>query len=120
MFVCHSGKKYLLRTAVAYVALLQFGSTAALTHADALLDGERMGTPDRFESPENTDCPFQHDHLFCQVVRSLSHATASPEITAETGPAPPILYVEADCEAGEVKRAPILFGAFSPRGPPVA
>ncbi len=106
------------RTAIACVALLQMGSTVALTHADALLDGERMGAPDHVESPENSDCSVHHGHLFCQVVRSLSQATVSPEITTEAGPAPPILDAEADCESGEVKRAPILFGAVSPRGPP--
>lgn len=105
---------------IACVALLQIGSTVALTHADALLDGERMGAPDHVESPESTDCAVHHGHLFCQVVRSLSQATVSPDITAEAGPAPPILDAEADCEKGGINRAPILFGAVSPRGPPTA
>ncbi len=108
------------RTAIACVALLQMGSTVALTHVDALLDGERMGAPDHIESAENSDCAVHHGHLLCQVVRSLSQATVSPDIATEAGPAPPILDAEADRESGEVKRAPILFGAASPRGPPTA
>ena len=106
------------RTAIACVALLQMGSTIALTHADALLDGERMGAPDHVESPETSDCAVHHGHFFCQVVRSLSQAAVSPDIATEAGPAPPILVAEAECEADEVKRAPILFGAASPRAPP--
>ena len=106
------------RTAIACVALLHMGSTVAVTHADALLDGVRMGAPEHVESPDDADCPVHQGHSFCQVVRSLSHATVSTDFTADTDSAPPILYVEADCESGVVKRAPILFGAVSPRGPP--
>jgi len=96
------------------------GSTAALTHADALLDGGRMGSPDHLESPESTDCPVHHGHFFCQVVRSLAHASISRGITTGHGPAPPIRVAEADCESGEARGAPILFGSAIPRGPPAA
>ena len=120
MFVRHSGKSEFWRATVACVALLQMGSTAALTHADALLDGERMGTPDHVESPENGDCPVHHGHIFCQVVRSLAHASISREITTEQGSVPPIRVVEADCESGEARGAPTLFGSAIPRGPPNA
>jgi len=96
------------------------GSMIALVHVDAVLDGERMGTPDHVESPESTDCHVHHGHVFCQVVRSLAHASISRDITTEYGSEPPIRVVEADCEAGEARGAPILFGSAIPRGPPTA
>ncbi len=120
LFVRHSGNKELWRAAVVCVALPQMVSTAALTHADALLDGERMGTPDHVESPDNSDCPVHHDHIFCQVVRSLAHASISRGIATEQGSVPPIRVVEADCESGEARGAPTLFGSAIPRGPPNA
>ena len=108
------------RVAAACLALFQIGSTSALTHADALLDAERMGTPAHVESPENSDCAIHHGHLFCQVVRSLFQATISHEVTTRTAPVSLIRVVKADREAHHAKCAPILFGSVVPRGPPVS
>ena len=105
---------------IACVALLQMGSTAAVTHVDARLDGAQMGSPDHIESPDSADCPFHHSHLFCQVVRVLAQATVSANITIEGGFAQPIRVVETAREGDDLKRAPILDGSVVPRGPPVS
>ena len=105
---------------IAGVALLQMGSTAALTHVDALLDGAQMGSPDHVESPDRTDCPFHHGHFFCQVVRLLAQATVSANITIDDGFAQPIRVVEAAREGDDLQRAPIQDGPVVPRGPPVS
>lgn len=120
MFVRHTGTTELRRTAAACLALFQVGSTSALTHADALLDARSMGSPVHVESPDASDCAIHHDHLFCQVVRSLSQATFSCQATTAAAPTPPILIVEAGPEAHEAKCAPILRGPVVPRGPPVS
>ncbi|MDE2796815.1 MAG: hypothetical protein OXL34_18515 [Gemmatimonadota bacterium] len=120
MFVRHAGKRASRRALIACVALLQMGSTAAVTHVDARLDGAQMGLPDHVESPDRTDCPFHHGHLFCQVVRVLAQATVATNITIGDGFAQPVRVVEAAREGDDLQRAPILDGSVVPRGPPVS
>lgn len=95
------------------------GSTTAFARADALLDAESMGSPVHVESPDS-DCAIHHDHLFCQVVRSLFQTATTRDIPALATPAPPIRVLDADPEAHDAKCAAILFGSVVPRGPPVS
>ncbi len=93
---------------------------AVLSPADALLDAERYGSPAHIELPDHRGCPAQHNHLVCQVVRSLVSVTP-------TGPIPfadiaATSVFTTDRPSGEVpaKSATFLIGAINPRGPPLA
>lgn len=120
MFVRNSGTVEVRRVAAACLALFYTGSTAALIHADSVLDGQRMGSPVHVESPESGDCAVHTGHVFCQVVRSLSHAGISYGVTMEDSRRPPIQVVEVSREREVARCAPILFGSVVPRGPPTA
>jgi hypothetical protein len=98
---------------------LQLVAGAVLPSADALLEAERVGLPTHVESPHNEDCPAAHDHLFCQVVRSLASASASPAVGSLPDATPPILAAEAIAERDDSTRRPSLRGPTTPRPPPL-
>lgn len=109
----------LRRAGISCFATLQIGVSAGMPSADAILDGERFGSPIHVESPENTDCAVDHGHLFCQVVRSLSKAGISHGITLSQTGEPPLRVPEPDQAADRIPSTPILFGSVAPRAPPV-
>lgn len=101
------------------MVLLQLVAAAALPSADAVLEAERVGTPLHIESPHNEDCPTSHDHLFCQVVRSLVAASTSRDVGTLLDLAPPHAGDAAPSERGEAEWQPALRGPTAPRPPPL-
>ena len=98
---------------------LQLVAGAALPSADAVLEAERIALPTHVESPHNEDCPSAHDHLFCQVVRSLAAASGgrgAGQILAIATPRPDGLRPSQRNDA--VARPPVR-GPYSPRPPPL-
>ena len=84
---------------------------------DALLEAEVWSTPAHVESPQAADCGAQHDHVFCQMVRSLSSVLIAPhQATARTGSAH--FFAAPPTQHARVTLAALPSGVFGPRGPP--
>jgi len=120
VFIEYSTRRRQRRLGAACIAVMQAGVFAVLSPADALLDAERYGTPVHVEPPDHRGCPSQHNHLVCQVVRSLVSVTPTGRI-AFTDIAATSVFT-TDRPSGEVpaKSATFLIGAINPRGPPLA
>jgi len=103
-----------------FVSLLQLAAATALPAADAVLDAERVALPLHVESPHSESCPGSHDHLFCQVVRSLS-AISAPQAIGELQDLPAWLVGEGPrVDRTDATLRPSLRGPTSPRPPPLA
>ena len=103
---------------VVLLALLQLGASTLFVVADALLDREHARSTLHIESEGSEECQTDHDHLFCQVVRSLGAATgADASCTVDTG------IPEADARIESYRSdfvpSPRPPGVTGPRGPPL-
>ena len=106
------------RLGVLLLAALQLGA-AGVQGLDAVMDAGQTTLPVHVESHGSEDCEVQHDHLFCQVVRSLgavAQRTAGPGITDLQDA---IAYRLPTTEVA-VLPAGHSDGASRPRAPPVA
>jgi hypothetical protein len=108
-----------MRVAVLAMALLQIGASVVFPTADAVLEAKTVGAPAHVESPGNEDCATHHDHLFCQVVRSLSSARVATPQREATLSALPILRLEPRSEASAIAYGAVLPGTAHPRAPPL-
>ena len=108
----------ILRTIWALLALVQIGVTAVGPLADSLLEepAERVA---HVESESSEDCGTHHDHLFCQVCRTViagPHQASTPCVSA---PLPASVdAVRAESESPRV--GTILVSAHGSRAPPRA
>ena len=107
------------RSVVVLLALLQLGASTAFVVADAVLDGEQAGSPAHVESRGSEECATHHDHLFCQVVRSLAAATRGSGIAALSAQGA-ISTQWVPARSSDAHPAPIFSGASGPRAPPLA
>lgn len=105
-----------LRTAGILLALLHVWATS-LAALDAVMEAESTGTPVHVESHEATDCEIHHDHLFCEVVRSLGSATRST-VRPGVGAGALELVVPHEFYSTGWARSALLPGHIGPRGPP--
>ncbi len=113
-----STSRGLRRSAAALLALVQFGVSTAVVVADASLDGEQVGQTAHVESLGNEECATHHDHLFCQVVRSLAAATrghGAPTLQADGA----FVSLEALPAEHDVRAVATFSGASGPRAPPL-
>lgn len=101
------------------MVLAQFGAAAALPAADAVLDAARVGLPTHIESPHNESCPASHDHIFCQVVRSLAAVSAGRSIATVLALGPP--HFEENTSDGrlDAETRALLRAPTAPRPPPL-
>lgn len=97
---------------------MQFGTSAAVVAADAILDGQQAASTTHVESSGSESCTTHHDHLFCQVVRSLSDATRGTAVVA-SGASSPLVQTAAPVHASDAHDPTILSGAIGPRAPPL-
>ena len=104
------------RTGALLLGLLHLGAIGTVA-ADAVLEAESAGATIHVESPGTTDCEAHHDHLFCQVVRSLGAASASAA-RATTEAADLQLFVALPPESDAFSPSALPPGSFGPRGPP--
>ena len=102
------------------LALLQLVAFSALPTADAVLDASQLGLPLHVESEGVPECASHHDHLFCQVVRSLSSATGTVEVGGLADAPPPIRRLEAQTSGGDLLARRLLTRSIGPRAPPLA
>ena len=106
------------RAAAVVFALLQLGASTAFVLADAVLDGEQAGAPVHVESQGSEECSTHHDHLFCQVVRSLASAAPGPGVaTLEAHAA--ISSRRGPVHSSDAHPASAFSGASGPRAPPL-
>ena len=113
-----STRQGLGRCAAVLLALLHLGASTAFVVADAVLDSEKASAPLHVESQGSEECAAHHDHLFCQVVRSLQAAAGGHGFTVvhERGPEA-AMWRPADSSYAHA--APVLVGASGPRAPPL-
>ena len=120
MFIRDSTRRRRQRVGAVSVALMQIGVFAVVSPVDALLHAERFGLSAHVESPDDRACATQHNHLFCQVVRSLLSGIPASGIAVSHIPAPSIFTTDRPDGHVRAKSATFLIGAIIPRGPPVA
>ena len=58
---------------------LQLGAAVVFPAADTVLDGAAFATPMHIGSPHH-ECATYHDHLYCQVVRSMATQAGSARV----------------------------------------
>ena len=110
-------RRSVLRAAALLLALLHAGATSVAA-LDAIMDVESTAIPLHVESQEATHDAAHHDHLFCQVVRSLGNAAGAQLLpTFDAGLA---FFVEAEFDRPDVVRSVPRAGLSGPRGPPLA
>ena len=107
------------RVGVLVLALFQLGVAVVLPGADAVLDARTASAPVHVESTGNDDCVQHHDHVFCQVVRSLFEAIASGDAGASSTDALPGLQAYVSIDDHELTRPILLRGSVAPRAPPL-
>jgi hypothetical protein len=113
-----ASRRSVRRPAALLLAFLHAGATS-LAAADAILDVESTATPLHMESQQASHSDAHHDHLFCQVIRSLSSVSgaqlrptmALPGLTSSIG----IEFI-----GGETPRSALRADGLGPRGPPLA
>ena len=118
LFLQRSDTGDVRRFGVLLLALLQLGA-AGVQSADAILEAEGASLPTHVESEESEDCGVQHDHLFCQVVRSLSAVAWRGDVPGVIG-----LHDHRSFrlpgDADVLSSAVDPDGSARPRAPPVA
>ncbi len=112
-------KRIQRRVAALSMVLLQLVAGSALSSADALLEAGQVGLPLHVESEHNEDCPAAHDHLICQVVRSLEAASASEDVVARVHIDRSIATEGPVAVSAVLPRRPSLRGPTTPRPPPL-
>ena len=114
-----SARSSLRRLALLALAAGVTATTGAGAVLEALADHDGPGAPIHVESPEDDGCPGAHNHLFCQVARSLSGSATAPRQEARSTPAPSLLVSFPSV----VERGPpgpaFLTDCVVPRGPPL-
>lgn len=69
------------RTAIGLLAVFQLGAAIAVPAVDAVLEAQEIGASAHFETQgSDHGCHTGHDHLICQLVRSMGQATLSPSV----------------------------------------
>lgn len=107
------------RLALLAVVAGMVATTGATVVLDVLLaDQDGSGVPVHMESPDK-DCPWAHNHGFCQTARSLSAVLPAPNGTLEASPAPTRLVSLPSASERGPSRLAFLTDCVVPRGPPL-
>lgn len=106
------------RFALLAVVAVMIATTGATVVLDGLADQGGFGIPVHMESPDG-DCPWAHNHGFCQMVRSLSAFVPTPSGTLEALPAPAGFVSPASAPERSPSRLAFLTDCVVPRGPPL-
>jgi hypothetical protein len=101
------------------LASLQLGVSTAVVALDSILDGERAGSTLHVEAQDSEACATHHDHLFCQVVRSLSSATGASPVTHSSA-ATAVVSAVVPTHGADAIRPTLLSGSIGSRAPPLA
>lgn len=99
--------------------MIHLGAAAALGPVGAILEAESAATPVHIEPLAHPDCPYHHEHLFCQLVRSPAFAGVPRDPGLENAPAPPVRQAGRTRESSLARSSPIMSGSIIPRGPPI-
>lgn len=101
------------------LALVQLVALGVLPAADAVLDIEQMELPLHIESEGSKECAPPHDHVFCQVVRSLAAAAEAPAVSGAIGIAAPVFRLH-EPPASDLTIRRFLTRSVGSRAPPLA
>ena len=101
------------------LALLQLGASTAVVSADAMLDGEMVGHAIHMESEGSEECATHHDHLFCQVVRTLTTPVGTAPASVDPTARLRITATLAAAHESEIARPTLLSGTVGSRAPPL-
>ncbi|MDX1493423.1 MAG: hypothetical protein R3253_05150 [Longimicrobiales bacterium] len=118
LFLKRSDSWDVRRFGVLALAVLQLG-VAGTQVADAILEADQTALPTHVESQQGEECDVRHDHLFCQVVRSLTALARSHDVAAA-----PMAFAMVERGLAIVGQHPpaarLPDGSARPRAPPVA
>ena len=107
------------RLALHAVVAGMVATTGATVVLDVLLaDQDGFGIPVHMESPDK-DCPWAHNHGFCQTARSLSAVLPAPNGTLESTPVPATVVSLPSAPERGPSRLAFLTDCVVPRGPPL-
>ena len=102
-------------------AVFQIAAAASVPVADAMLEIGAASEPLHVESERATSCGDGHDHVFCQLCRSLTVARAVRDVSERTcHPAEQTRIPEVPFESGPRLSYLDSFGPAGPRPPPRA
>lgn len=106
------------RFALLAVVAVMIATTSATVVVDVLADQGGFGIPVHMESPDG-DCPWAHNHGFCQMVRTLPAVVPTPSGTLEALPAPAGFVSLPGIPERGPSRLTFLTDCVVPRGPPL-
>jgi hypothetical protein len=108
------------RIVVFLFAAFQLGFSTAVPIADALLEGASAAMPLHVEAAGETPCAPGHDHLFCQLCRTLT-LVAPPSTGGSRYSALPSAGLSAPrADDHDVASTVDRSGPLGPRAPPHA
>jgi hypothetical protein len=106
---------------VLLLVAFQIAAAASVPVADALLEMSAASEPLHVESERATSCGDGHDHVFCQLCRTLTVARAARDCADRVShPPEPTLVPEARIEGGPRLSCLDSAGPVGPRPPPLA
>ena len=119
LFYRRSAQWDVRRLALLAVALAQIVASGATAPLSALADQDDIAFPVHLESPQDANCPAKHNHLFCQVVRSIAQPLVAPFVETAVLPASFVVVSWVGSADGGHAGLDFLVGSVIPRGPPL-
>jgi hypothetical protein len=108
------------RAGALLLGALQLGALATVPVADAMLELASVGLPVHVESERGASCGEGHEHVFCQLCRTLGlGALPRPDVRVSHGPSF-TQYRDASAAGPAIVRTFHLAGPIGSRAPPLA
>jgi len=108
------------RIAVVAFATFQVGFSATVPIADALLEAASFALPLHVESAGEDPCAPGHDHLFCQLCRTLTLVVAPPTAGSRYAALPSAALAAPRGVDHDLVSCLDRTGPLGPRAPPSA
>ena len=109
------------RVSVLFLAAFQIAAAGSVPVADAMLEIGAASEPMHVESERATSCGDGHDHVFCQLCRTLTVARAARDVVERTCHPPQQTSVPTTPAEGFTRSSYLhSSGPVGPRPPPLA
>jgi len=102
------------------LAAFQIVAAASVPVADAMLEVDAMSEPIHIESARDASCGDGHDHVFCQLCRTLTVGAVPREPTRACHPPEQTSVLEQPLEGLADRSFVHSSGPVGPRAPPLA